>query len=360
MTSSRLSTSAKSLNITHVDNPSPNLPFSLMHIIQEEIGLPIFSSQTGAGTGDDSHKVFTIGPLPPGFGMTLGNAMRRVLLSSLPGAAITSMRMTGVMHEYSTVKGILESGIDIALNLKSLQLRKFNKDSEVITLKGKGPGTLTAKDIQVSSDIEVLNPDHEILTLEKGGEVEMSITVEKGVGYSPASDRNKKSNEPGLIHIDAIFSPVTRVQFEVEAARVGQRTDLEKLSLDVQTNGSLTAEEAVQFASQLLKSYFEYFGSSEKVVESDFIADFSRTGAQISDEGESAPIKESYTPIEILNFSPRTLNALINAGVGSIEQLTKCSVAGLSNFRGFGAKALDEVNDTLAERGLALSADDEK
>lgn len=331
-----------------------------MHIIQEEIGLPIFSSQTGAGTGDDSHKVFTIGPLPPGFGMTLGNAMRRVLLSSLPGAAITSMRMTGVSHEYSTVKGILESGIDIALNLKSLQLRKFNKDSEVITLKGKGPGTLTAKDLQVSSDIEVLNPDHEILTLEKGGEVEMSITVEKGVGYSPASDRNKKSNEPGLIHIDAIFSPVTRVQFEVEAARVGQRTDLEKLSLDVQTNGSLTAEEAVQFASQLLKSYFEYFGSSEKVVESDFIADFSRAGAQTTEEGESAPIKESYTPIEILNFSPRTLNALINAGVGSIEQLTKCSVAGLSNFRGFGAKALDEVNDTLAERGLALSADDEK
>lgn len=330
-----------------------------MHIIQEEIGLPIFSSNAGGSAGDDSHKVFTIGPLPPGFGMTLGNAMRRVLLSSLPGTAVTSMRMKGVQHEYTTVKGVRESGVDIALNLKGLKLRKFNKDSEVITLKGKGPATLTAKDLQASSDIEVLDPDHEILTLEKAGEVELSITVEKGVGYSPAAERNKKNNEPGLMHIDAIYSPVEKVQFEVVAARVGQRTDLEKLNLDVQTNGSLTAEEAVQFAAQLLKSYFEYFGSAEKVVESDFIADFSRSGAPVvGDEGEAAPVKESYTPIEILNFSPRTLNALINAGVGSIEQLTKCSEAALANFRGFGAKALDEVKDTLAERSLKL-ADDE-
>ncbi len=333
-----------------------------MHIIQEEIGLPIFSSQgASGGAGDDSHKVFSIGPLPPGFGMTLGNAMRRVLLSSLPGAAVTSMRYKGVQHEYTTVKGVRESGIDIGLNLKELKLRKFNKGSEVVTLKGKGPVTLFAKDLQVSSDIEVLDPDLELLTLEKGGEIELSITVEKGVGYSPASDRNKKSNEPGLIHIDAIFSPVLKVRFTVEAARVGQRTDLERLQLDVQTNGSLTAEEAVQFASQLLKSYFEYFGSNDKVVESDFIADFTRTGTSIvTGDDDSAPVKESYTPIEILNFSPRTLNALINAGVGSIEQLTKCTEAALSNFRGFGAKALDEVKDTLAERGLKLSNEDDK
>lgn len=330
-----------------------------MHIIQEEIGLPIYSSQ-GGSKGDDSHKVFTIGPLPPGFGMTLGNALRRVLLSSLPGAAITSMRIKGVQHEYSTIKGVRESGVDIALNLKEVKLRKFSKDSEVIVLKGKGPGTLTAKDLQVSSDIEILNPDHEILTLEKGGEIEISITVEKGVGYSPAADRNKKSNEPGLVHIDAVFSPVTRARFDTEAARVGQRTDLEKLNLEVETNGSLTAEEAVQFGAQLLKSYFEYFSSADKVVESDFIADFTRTGSHVSGgDDEGAQVKESYTPIEILNFSPRTLNALINAGVGSIEQLTKCTEAALSNFRGFGAKALDEVKDTLAERGLKLADDDE-
>lgn len=331
-----------------------------MHIIQEEIGLPIYSAQTG-GKGDDSHKTFSIGPLPPGFGMTLGNAIRRVLLSSLPGAAVTSMRIKGAQHEYTTVKGVRESGIDIALNLKELRLRKFSKDAEVITLKGKGPCTLTAKDLDVSSDIEILDPDHEILTLEKGGEIDMEITVEKGVGYSPASDRNKKNNEPGLMHIDAIYSPVVRARFDTEAARVGQRTDLEKLNLEVETNGSLTAEEAVQFAAQVLKSYFEYFGSSEKVVESDFIADFSRTGGHVtSGDDDGSQVKESYTPIEILNFSPRTLNALINAGVGSIEQLTKCTEPGLSNFRGFGAKALDEVKDTLAERGLSLASEDQE
>lgn len=328
-----------------------------MHIIQEEIGLPTF---TVTPVGDsDFHAQFVIGPLPPGFGLTLGNAARRVLLSSLPGAAITSVRIKGVSHEYTAMKGVMESVVDICLNLKDLKLRKFNKDSETITLSGKGPKTLTAKDLAVSSDIEVLDPDQHICTLEKGGSIEMEMTVEKGVGYVPASERNRKQNEPELIYIDSIFSPVDRVSYTVEPARVGQRTDLEKLVLDVQTNGSLTAEEAVQFGSQLLKSYFEYFASEDKVVESDFIADFSRSGTQAVPAGddEAAPVKESYTPIEILNFSPRTLNALINAGVGSIEQLTKCTESQLSNFRGFGAKALDEVADTLAERGLALSDD---
>jgi len=327
-----------------------------MHIIQEEIGPPVFSTVT-PDKGDDMHAVFTIAPLPPGYGVTLGNAMRRGLLSSLPGAAVTSIRVKGVQHEYTTMKGVSESVMDICLNLKELKLRKFNKDPEVISLSAKGPKIIKAKDLEVSSDIEIIDPDTVILTLEKGGQVDMDITVEKGVGYAPASERNKKQNEPGLIHIDAVFSPVRKVQFEVESARVGQRTNLDKLILDVVTNGSLSAEEAVQFASQLLKSYFEYFGSADKIVEQEFIADFSRSGAVGVADEESAPIKESYTPIEILNFSPRTLNALINAGVGSIEQLTKCTEASLSNFRGFGAKALDEVKMTLAERGLALADD---
>ena len=331
-----------------------------MHIIQEEIGLPTYTSTpTGGGTGDDAHASFAITPLPPGFGMTLGNALRRVLLSSLPGAAVTSVRIKGAQHEYTTVKGVVESVMDICLNLKQLRLRKFSKDPEVMTLKVKGAKTVTAKDIEATSDIEVLDPDQVICTLEKGGELEMEITVEKGVGYVPASERNRKQNEPSLIYVDAVYSPVSRVQFNVEPARVGQRTNLEKLVVDVETNGSLTAEEAMQFASQVLKSYFEYFSSDDKVVESEFVADFTRTAAQEETEGgEASPSRESYTPIEILNFSPRTLNALINAGVGSIEQLTKCTASQLSNFRGFGAKALDEVADTLAERGLALSDDD--
>lgn len=334
-----------------------------MHIIQEEIGLPVFSAAKGA-KGDDSHMVFSIAPLPPGYGMTLGNALRRVLLSSLPGAAVTSVRIQGVQHEYATIKGVHESVVDIMLNLKQLKLRKHTKDSETITLDVKGPMDVTAKDLKVSSDIEVLNPDLHLFSVEKGGSVNMQITVEKGVGYEAASERNKKHHEPGLIYVDAIYGPVEKVRFEVESSRVGQRTNLEKLVLEVQTNGSLTAEEALQFSSQLLQSYFKYFGSDQKTVEPEFMADFSRAPGQpveeISGGGGALPVKESYTPIEILNLSPRTLNALINAGVGSIEQLTKCTESILSNFRGFGAKALDEVKATLATRGLKLSDEPEE
>jgi DNA-directed RNA polymerase subunit alpha len=331
-----------------------------MHIIQEEIGLPVFGSQKGA-KGDDSHKVFTIAPLPPGFALTLGNALRRVLLSSLPGAAVSSVRITGVQHEYSTIKGVTESVVDIMLNLKQLKLRKHTKDAETITLEVKGPKDVTAKDLKVTSDIEVLNPDLPLFTVEKGGSVSMQIMVEKGVGFDPAAERNKKHHEPGLIYIDAVYSPVEKVRFDVEASRVGQRTNLEKLVVEVMTNGSLTADEAMQFASQLLQSYFKYFGSDQKTIEPEFMADFSRvSAAQLEEVGTNVPVKESYTPIEILNLSPRTLNALINAGVGSIEQLTKCTESILSNFRGFGAKALDEVKATLATRGLTLSDESEE
>ena len=334
-----------------------------MHIIQEEIGLPIFSSQKGS-TGDDSHKVFSIAPLPPGYGMTLGNALRRALLGSLPGAAASSVRIQGVQHEYTAIKGVTESVVDIMLNLKQVRFRKHAKDSEVITLDVKGPKDVTAADLKVSSDIEVLNPDLHLFTVEKGGSVTMEITVDKGVGYIPASENNKKRHEPGLMYIDAVYSPVERVRFDVEPTRVGQRTNLEKLVLEVKTTGSLTADEAVRFASQLLQSYFGYFGSDQKPVEPEFMADFSRAAVQpmedVGSASSGAPVKESYTPIEILNLSPRTLNALINAGVGSIEQLTKCTESILSNFRGFGAKALDEVKATLATRGLTLSDESEE
>ncbi len=327
-----------------------------MHIIQEEIGLPVFSAAKG-GSGDDSHKVYTISPLPSGFGMTLGNAMRRVLLSSLPGAAVTSIRVQGVQHEYTTLKGVKDSVVDIMLNLKDLKLRKHSKAPEVLTLDVKGPKVVTAKDIKATADVEVLNPDLVLFTLEKGGAVSMQLTVEKGVGYEQATERNKKHHEPGLMHIDCVYSPVEKVRFDVEATRVGQRTNLDKLVLEVVTNGSLSADEAVQFASQLLQNYFTYFASDQKLVEPEFMADFSRASANQATEEVVAgmPVKESYTPIEILNLSPRTLNALINAGVGSIEQLTKCTESMLSNFRGFGAKALEEVRLTLEGRGLSLS-----
>ena len=183
-----------------------------MHIIQEEIGLPKVT-QTQVKKGSTTHVIFSVGPLPPGYGMTLGNALRRVLLSSLPGAAISSLRVAGGNHEYTTLKGVRESVLDIALNLKMVKLRKHHKEAEVVILEGKGPKVLTAGDIKVSSDIEILNPELELVRLEKGASIKMDLTVEKGVGYQPASERNKKHNEPGLIHIDTIFSPVERVRF---------------------------------------------------------------------------------------------------------------------------------------------------
>lgn len=324
-----------------------------MHIIQEDIGLPQITSAAGS-SGDNTHRIFTIAPLPPGYGMTLGNALRRVLLSSLPGAAITSMRVHGVQHEYATVKGMQESVLDVTLNFKGVHMRKFQKEPETLMLEVKGPRVVTARDLRVSSDVEILNPDHVLFTLEKGGAVAMEVTVEKGVGYVAAAERNTRQNEPGFIHIDAVFSPVVRVRYDVEAARVGQRTNLDKLVMEILTNGSLSAEEALRFAGQLLQSYFQYF-ASEKRVEPEFLADFSRVREEQVVESASTPAKESYTPIEILNLSPRTLNALINAGVGSIEQLTKCTDATLTNFRGFGTKALTEVQTTLGERGLRLA-----
>lgn len=324
-----------------------------MHIIQEEIGLPKVT-QVPVKKGDNTHVVFSIGPLPPNYGMTLGNALRRVLLSSLPGAAISSLRVSGANHEYTTLKGVRESIMDIALNLKQVKLRKHHKDPEIVVLEGKGPKTITAGDIKVSSDIEVMNPDLPILHLEKGASIKMDLTVEKGVGFQPASERNKKQNEPGLIHMDTIFSPVERVRFEVESTRVGQRTNLEKLVIEIITNGSLSADEAVRFASQVLSQYFNFFSMDQETVEKEYMADFTRV-TQSAPEADKSGSKESYTPIEILNLSPRTLNSLINAGVGSIEQLIKCNPATLSNFRGFGTKALDEVRDTLATRGHTLS-----
>jgi DNA-directed RNA polymerase subunit alpha len=326
-----------------------------MHIIQEEIGLPKVS-QAHVKKGDSSHVVFSVGPLPPGYGMTLGNGLRRVLLSSLPGAAISSVKVAGAHHEYTTLKGVRESVLDIALNLKQVRLRKHHKDPEIATLEGKGPKVLTAGDIKVSSDIEILNPDQPIVRLEKGASIKMEVSIEKGVGYQPASERNKKHNEPGLVHIDTVFSPVERVRFEVEPARVGQRTNLEKLLIDVVTNGSLTADEALRFSSQLLSQYFNFFSLDQETVEKEFMADFTRVSQAVTETDKQAT-KESYTPIEILNLSPRTLNSLINAGVGSIEQLVKCTPATLSNFRGFGTKALDEVKQTLATRSLTLTDD---
>ena len=325
-----------------------------MHIIQEEIGLPKIAVESTK----DNHAVFSISPLPAGYGMTLGNALRRVLLSSLPGAAVTAVKIEGVSHEYCPITGVQDSVLDIILTLKTLQIKKYSKETEVMKLSVKKEGDVFAKDIEHSSDIAILNPDLRITTItKKGTKLEMELIAEKGVGYQPVVLRKKKEKDIGLILVDGIFTPILKVRYDVTSTRVGQRTDLDKLTVEIETNGSITPEDALKFSSSILKSYFDLFLIENEEIEPDFRSDFQTVKEKERDEEQEESKKETYTPIEILNFSPRTLNALINAGIGSIEQLVKCSEGQMGDFRGFGKKAMTEVEEALATRGLKLSDD---
>ncbi|MFH0838104.1 MAG: DNA-directed RNA polymerase subunit alpha [Patescibacteria group bacterium] len=325
-----------------------------MHIIQEEIGLPKIKTEFS----DKNRAVFSISPLPSGYGMTLGNAFRRVLLSSLPGAAITGVKIEGVSHEYSTISGVQDSVLDILLNFKLVRIKKHSKNPETIKLSVSKEGPVTAKAIEHSSDIEILNSDQIITHItKKGVKLNAEMVVEKGVGYVPASLRKKDKKDIGLIQIDAIYSPVLKVRYDVTSARVGKMTNLDNLMIELETNGSITPEDALKFASSVLKSYFDLFLVSGDDVEPDFRSDITTVKEKEVEEQEEESKKETYTPIEILNFSPRTLNALINGGIGSIEQLVKCTPSKLANFRGFGKKAMTEVSDALAARGLSIQDD---
>lgn len=328
-----------------------------MHILQEEIGLP----KVSIDSVNDTHAVFSVGPLPPGYGMTLGNALRRVLLSSLPGAAVTGLKAEGASHEYASLPGVRDSVMEIILNLKQVNFKKHSKNPEIVHLEVKKEGVVTAKDIKTSSDIEILNPDQVITYLDTAkSTLKMDILVEKGVGYVPARDREKTDENAEMILVDAIFSPVRKVKYDVQASRVGQMTNLDKLVIEIETDGSIAPDDALKFSSNLLKSYFGLFNQEEIMVEADFITDTkSVVNAVANKEEEEEEKKEAYTPIEILNLSPRTLNSLINGGVGSVEQLLKTSEAQLGEFRGFGKKAMTEIKSVLKGRGLALKGDEE-
>ncbi len=322
-----------------------------MHYIQEEIGIPKVRIQRIS----DTHAVFTVSPLPTGYGVTLGNAFRRVLLSSVPGGAVSGIKIDGITYEYATIKGVKESILDMSLNLKQLQLKKSTKEVGFATLKVSKEGVVKAKDIVVPGDVEILNPDLYITTIDHGGKLNMELRIEKGVGYRPVASIPKEEASADVIWIDAFFSPVKKVRYDVEPTRVGAITNLDKLTLEIETNGAISPEDAMKFASNLLKSYFILFNTTDVSVEPDFLTDATKIAAKVKEEESSKPQQESYTPIEILGLSPRTLNALINGEIGSIEMLTKCTESKLSNLRGFGKKALDEVAAALATRGLKLS-----
>ena len=322
-----------------------------MHQIQEEIGIPKIKTETIG----DNHVVFTLSPLPTGYGVTLGNALRRVLLSSLPGACVTGIKIEGVNHEYSAVKGVKESVLDITLNLKLLNIRKTTKEPSVITLNVNKAGEVTGKDIDCPSDVEVINKDQHICTIEKGTHLKIELRIEKGVGYIPAQLRQKDETDPKIILLDALYSPVEKVRYDVEATRVGQMTNLDKLTFEIKTNGAITPEDVLKFASNILQSYFNLFNTENIMIEADYMSDIKTILEKEQQQQLSKPAQESYTPIEILGFSPRTLNALINGGIGSIEQLSRCTESKLSNLRGFGKKALTEVKAALDKKGLTLT-----
>lgn len=322
-----------------------------MHQIQAEIGIPKIKTERIS----DNHAIFTVSPLPPGYGTTIGNSFRRILLSSLPGACVTGMKIDGISHEYSTIKGVKDSVLDITLNLKLLNLKKVTPGPSTINLSANKEGIVTAKDIKCPNDIEVLNPDLYITTLEKGAKLNIEMRVEKGVGYVPSAQKQKEETDPDIIVLDGIFSPVRKVRYEVESARVGQMTNLDKLTLEVMTDGSITPENAIKFASNILQSYFSLFNQENAIVEEHFMSDFKKIAEKEQAEEKNKPSQETYTPIEILGFSPRTLNALINGGIGSVEQLEKCTESKLTNLRGFGKKALAEVSSALATKDKSLA-----
>jgi DNA-directed RNA polymerase subunit alpha len=326
-----------------------------MHIIQEDIGLPkIIEKILG-----DFHSMFTISPLPQGYGTTVGNALRRTMLSSLPGAAVTGVKVKGVSHEYAVLKGMKDSVLDMMLNLKQLAVSMEQGEPVVLTLKCKKPGPVTAKNIETPTGVEVHNKDMYITTLEKGGNLDMQIRIEKGVGYRTVVIGQQSDDDAEMIEIDAVYSPIKKIHYLTENTRVGQKTDLDKLQMEIKTNGSLTPEDAMKFAAGVLESYFNIFNREDEQVEPEFMSDFEKIAAKAKEEEESSkPKQESYTPIEILGLSPRTLNSLINGEIGSIEQLTKCTESKLANLRGFGKKALTEVANALDKRGLTLSDDE--
>ena len=311
---------------------------------------------------DDRRGTFTIEPLDKGFGYTFGNSLRRVLLSSLGGAAITSVRIEGVAHEFSTVPGVKEDVTDIVLNLKDLVVRMHTDADEVeAPLVATGPGEVKAKDIDLPSGVEILNPDAPIATLEKKTKLEVYLTIGRGRGYSPAEE-NKSDEQPiGVIPIDSIFSPIRRASYAVSAARVGQRTDFDRLELDLETDGSIEPAAALREASEILIKSLAIFTDAERVEE----LTAREPIAALPNDPLAAPAGDGTGSnngldeilIEELELGVRSYNCLKRAGVQTVGDLVRKSRAELNAIPNFGQKSIEEVIETLHARGLDLQQD---
>jgi DNA-directed RNA polymerase subunit alpha len=313
-----------------------------------------------ADSVSDNKGTFTVEPLDKGFGYTFGNSLRRVLLSSLGGAAITSVRIEGVSHEFSSVPGVTEDVTDIVLNLKDVVVRMHTDADEVeAPLVATGPGEVKAKDIDLPSGVEILNPDAPIATLEKKTKLEMYLTIGRGRGYS-ASEENKTDEQPiGVIPIDSIFSPIRRTSYNVDSARVGQRTDFDKLTLELETDGSVEPAAALREASEILIKSLAIFTDADRVEELTAREAVAAMGDPLGD-GVPAPgggdgLDEIL--IEELELGVRSYNCLKRAGVQTVGDLVKKSESELNAIPNFGQKSIEEVIETLHARGLDLRQD---
>jgi len=310
-------------------------------------------------SAEQNRGTFTIEPLDRGFGYTFGNSLRRVLLSSLSGSAVTSVRIEGVAHEFSTIAGVKEDVTDIVLNLKGVVCRMHSDASEVeAPLVVAGPGDITAKDIDLPAGVEILNPDVHIATLEKKTKLELYMTIGRGRGYRPAEE-NKSPDQPiGVIPIDSIFSPVRRVAYEVEQARVGQRTDFDKLTLDIETDGSIDPQAALREAAELLISQLAIFTDADRIQELRAAPGGALDGGLAAGGGPAALQGEEWgILIEELELGVRSYNCLKRAGIQTVGDLISKSEAELNAIPNFGKKSIDEVIETLHARGLDLRQD---
>ena len=315
------------------------MDFQVPRIVHEEI--------------NENRGIFVIEPLDRGFGYTFGNSLRRVLLSSLEGAAVTAVKIEGVAHEFTTLPGVREDVTDIILNLKNLICLLHGESPEVeVHIAKKGAGPVTAADIQAPADLEILNPDLEIAQLSDKGKLEMTLTIGRGRGYVPAELNRGPETTIGVIPIDSIFSPVRRVSYDVEAARVGQRTDYDKLRLDVTTDGSLEPRDAIGQAAEILIRQLAIFTDLDR------IEGFAEAAAEAAGvEAPAAHGMENF-PIEELELGVRSYNCLKRVGIETIGDLVSKSENELSAIPNFGKKSVEEVKETLQTHGLTLRGDE--
>lgn len=311
--------------------------------------------QLDESTRSDTFGRFVLQPLEEGYGATIGNAFRRVLLASIPGCAISGIRIDGVLHEFQTIEGVSEDMAEIVLNLKEVRLKQLDKKASRIAFTVTGPADFTCRDIQNATDaFEVLNPDHHIATLSEGVRLNVELRIGRGKGYVP-SEENRQPDQPiGMIAIDSIFTPVLNVRYLVEPTRVGQKTDYEKLTLDITTDGSITPEEALATAAKILRDHIQLF------------LNFDAQEAQVSEEEESKEAEISRvrrilnTPVDELELSVRSHNCLKAANIHTIADLVSRQENEMLKFRNFGRKSLAELTEIIEDFGLTFGMDVDK